>query len=107
MAIINLNNSINNELNRINISFDTKSKEIKKLNKSKNKENKPDNSNNKNSPDNKIKNHNNELKYKKLFLEQIPQSNNIINLNKSDESINHVSKIAKKSLKNSTTTYNR
>ena len=93
MAIINLNNSINNELNRINISFDTKSKEIKKLNKSKNKENKPDNSNNKNSPDNKIKNHNNELKYKKLFLEQ----------NKSDESINHVSKIAKKSLKNSTT----
>ena len=103
MAIINLNNSINNELNRINISFDTKSKEIKKLNKSKNKENKPDNSNNKNSPDNKIKNHNNELKYKKLFLEQIPQSNNIINLNKSDESINHVSKIAKKSLKNSTT----
>ena len=101
-GIINLNNSINNELNKINISFDSKSKERTKLNKSKNKENKPDNSNNKNSPENKSRNNNNELKYKKLILDQIQPPTNIINLNKTDESINHVSKITKKSIKNST-----
>ena len=97
MGIINLNNSINNEINRINISFDTKSKERSKLNKSKNKENKPDNLNNKNNPENKSKNHNNELKYKKLILDQIQPSNNITNINKTEEGINHVSKITKKS----------
>ena len=106
MGIININNSINNELNRINISFDAKGKDMAKLNKSLNKENKPDNSNNKNSPENKSKNFNNELKYKKLILDQTPLPSNIINLNTTDENINNISKVSKKPLKNTTTIKN-
>ena len=106
MGIININNSINTELNRINISFDAKGKEMAKLNKSLNKENKPDNLNNKNSPENKSKNFNNELKYKKLILDQTTPPSNIINLNITDESINNISKVSKKPLKNTTTIKN-
>ena len=92
MGIININNSINNELNRINISFDSKTKEMTKLNKSKNKQNKADNLNN-NSPENKSKIGNNAIKHKQT---------NIINLNQTYETINNTSKISKKYLKNST-----
>ena len=106
IGIININNSINNELNRINISFDAKGKDMAKLNKSLNKENKPDNLNNKNSPENKSKNFNNELKYKKLILDQTPLPSNIINLNTTDENINNISKVSKKPLKNTTTIKN-
>ena len=101
VAIININNSINNELNRINLSFSSTKNEKTKLNSSKSKENKQDNSNNKISPDNKSKVFNNEVKYKKLIFEQFESASNIINLNKTQENINNVSQIAKKSLKNS------
>ena len=99
-AIININNSINNELNRINLSFNSIKNEKNKLNKSNSKENKQDNSNHKISPENKSKIFNNEVKYKKLIFDQFESASNIINLNKTQENINNVSKIAKNSLKN-------
>ena len=96
--IININNSINNELNRINLSF--KNKERTKINKSITKENNTNpNSNTKNSPKNKNNTVLKELKNKKLVLDQTDPSINIINLNKTEESINNVSTLTKKSIK--------
>ena len=100
VAIININNSINNELNKINLSFNSTKNEKTKLNKSKSKENKQDNSNNKISPENKSKVFNNKIIKKKLILEEFEIASNVINLNKTQEKINNVSKISKQSLKN-------
>ena len=94
--IITINNStINTELNRINLSFNSKK------NKSKSKEKKEDNLNNKRNTDIKSKVPNDEIKYKKLRLDQIEHPTAVINLNKTEENVNDVSKISKKSIQNS------
>ena len=94
----NINNSINNGINRINISFNTKKKEIKKLNKSINRFDIEKNSYNTNS-ENKSKFGGNNLKHKNLLLAPIESNNNVINLNKTEENIHNISKISKTSLK--------
>ena len=96
--VININNSVNNELNRIKIGHKQKNNEKQKLNKSRNKDKKRNDSNDKNNSENKSKVLHNNLKYKKLILEQMEQSTNIINLNKTEESITNTSKIFKKNL---------
>ena len=93
--ISNVNNSVNSELNRIKISIKSKNNEKTKLNKSKNKDNSKDDS--KNNSENKSKVFNNNLKFKKLILDQIEPPINIINLNKTEENIN-TSKIIRKPL---------
>ena len=98
---ITINSSINNGVNRINISFNRK-KETKKLNKSINRFNvdkKPNNGNEKNCSENKSKQLGNNLKYKNLLLDSIESTsnNNLINLNKTEENVNNLSKISKKS----------
>ena len=94
LEIININNSINNELNRINLSFKSKKVEKGKMNKSKNKEKKND-KNEQNNFEKKSKVFNNNLKYKKLVLDQIEPSANLINLNKTEENIKNNSKMTK------------
>ena len=84
-GIININNSLNNELNRINLSF--KNKEKTKINKSIDKENNINqNSTNKNYIN------------KKIILDQIDISPKV-NLNKTQENINNMSTMTKKSTK--------
>ena len=90
----NINNSVNNELNRIKISVKSKNEKVK-LNKSKTKED--SNDHNKINSENKSKIFDNNLKYKKLFLDQVQPSANIINLNKTEENIT-TSKLIKKSI---------
>ena len=97
---INVNNSINNDVNRIDISFNRKN-EIKKLNKSINRfdRDKKPNSNKKIYSENKSKFIGNNLKYKNFILDSTESStNNIVNLNKTEENIK-LSKIPKTSLK--------
>ena len=94
----NVNNSINNGINRINISFNTKKKEIKKLNKSINRFDSA-------KLDNKSKVVGNNPKYKNILLDSIESNNNFINLNKTEENINNISKTSLKKIK--TTTKNK
>ena len=93
--VVNINNSVNNELNRIKIGVKSKDNEKAKLNKSKTKEESSEQQ--KINSENKSKIFNNNLKYKKLILDQFTPSTNIINLNKTEENIS-TSKIIKKSL---------
>ena len=93
---ININNSINNGLNRINISFNAKNNENKKLNKSINRFDK-DKKKKYATSENKSKLLGNNLKHINLLLDSI-ESNNIINLNKTEENINNDSKISKTSI---------
>ena len=91
---LNINNSINNGVNRINISFNNKN-ESKKLNKSISKFDKENNKKGYTNSENKNKLIENNLKHKNILLDSI-ENNNIINLNKTEE--NNLSKISKKSL---------
>ena len=92
---LNINNSINNGVNRINISFNNKN-EFKKLNKSITKFDKDIKKKGTTNSENKNKLIENNLKHKKMLLDSIESNNNIINLNKTEE--NNLSKISKKSL---------
>ena len=96
--VININNSVNNELNRIKLGHKQKNKEKPNLNKSRDKGKQRNDSNDKINSENKSKVLHNNLKYKKLILEQMETSTNVINLNKTEESITNTSKIFKKSL---------
>ena len=91
---ININNSINNGINRTNISFNTKNIENKKLNKT---INRFDSEKKQNilKTDNKLKLLGINKKHKNLLLDTIEPNNIIINLNKTEENINNISKLSK------------
>ena len=93
----NINNSINSGPNRINISLNIKNNENKKLNRSINRLGRDKKKSNTNS-ENKSNFLGNILKNKNLLLDSIESNNNIINLNKTEENINNISKISKASL---------